>query len=63
LAKDPDSIVKKAALFSLSTLYPEESENRLMEAMADTDPNIRKWIKMTLEEIGNRPLKKRIISQ
>lgn len=62
LAKDPDSIVKKAALFSLTALYPEESENRLMEAMADSDPHLRKWIKMTLEELGDRPLKKRITS-
>jgi HEAT repeat protein len=62
LARDPDSIVKKAALFSLTALYPEESENRLMEAMADSDPALRKWIKMTLEEMGGRPLKKRIAS-
>lgn len=62
LAKDPDSIVRKAALFSLSTLYPEESGNRLIEAMADSDPNLRQWVKMTLEEIGARPLKKRITS-
>jgi len=62
LARDPDSVVKKAALFSLTTIYPEESENRLMEAMADSDPNLRKWIKMTLEEMGDRPLKKRITS-
>jgi len=31
-------MVRKAALSSLATLYPEESQNRLMEAMADSDP-------------------------
>jgi len=50
LSKDQDARVRKAALFSLITLYPEESEGRLMEAMADPEPSLRKWAKRILEK-------------
>jgi len=59
LSRDQDAVVRKAALFSLSVLYPDESENRLMEAMTDSDPGLRRWARMTLEEIAARPLKRR----
>jgi HEAT repeat protein len=59
LSRDQDAVVRKAALFSLSVLYPDESENRLIEAMTDSDPNLRIWAKMTLEKIVARPLKRR----
>ena len=35
LSRDPDAKVRKAALFSLVSLYPEESEDRLLKAMTD----------------------------
>jgi HEAT repeat protein len=60
MSKDQDSMVRKAALFSLVTLYPDESENRLMEVMADSDPSLRVWAKMTLEKIAARPLKMKL---
>ena len=59
LSKDRDSGVRKAALFSLTTLYPEESEKRLLETMTDSDPELRKWARITLERIAARPLKGR----
>ena len=62
LSRDQDPMVRRAALFSLATLYPDESENRLMEAMTDSDPGLRKWAKMTLEKIVARPLKRRTAS-
>jgi HEAT repeat protein len=64
MSRDPDSMVRKAALFSLTSLYPDESQNRLMEVMADPDPDmgLRKWAKVTLERIAARPLKKRTAS-
>jgi len=37
LSRDQDPMVRKAALFSLATLYPDESETCLMEAMTDPD--------------------------
>lgn len=57
LCKDQDAGVRKAALFSLTILYPEESENRLVEAMTDPDPDIRKWTRRTLERMAERPRK------
>lgn len=57
LCKDEDAGVRKAALFSLTTLYPEESEDRLLGAMADSDPDIRKWARGTLEKMAARPRK------
>jgi HEAT repeat protein len=62
MSRDQDSMVRRAALFSLTTLYPEESENRLMEAMTDSDPDLRKWAKMTLEKIVTLPLKRKMAS-
>jgi HEAT repeat protein len=59
LSKDVDSMVRRAALFSLATLYPDESENLLIEAMSDPDPEIRKWAKTTLEKVLSRPYKRR----
>jgi HEAT repeat protein len=57
LCKDADAGVRKAALFSLTTLYPEECENRLLEAMTDSNPDIRKWAKGTLEKMAAKPRK------
>jgi len=57
LCKDADAGVRKAALFSLTTLYPEECENRLVEAMTDSDPDIRKWARGTLERMAAKPRK------
>jgi len=60
MSRDPDPKVRKAALFSLVTLYPEESENRLVEAMTDTDPNLRHWARGALEKMMERPFKVRM---
>jgi HEAT repeat protein len=57
LCKDADAGVRKAALFSLTTLYPEECENRLVGAMTDSDPEIRKWARGTLERMAAKPRK------
>ncbi|MDO9350714.1 MAG: HEAT repeat domain-containing protein [Deltaproteobacteria bacterium] len=58
MSKDEDSKVRKAALFSLVTLYPEEGEQRLMEAMTDADPDIRKWARDQLNRMLERPTTK-----
>lgn len=58
-SRDQDAVVRRAALFSLSALYPDESENRLIEALTDSDPGLRKWARMNLEKIVARPLKRR----
>jgi HEAT repeat protein len=55
LSKDPDAKVRKAALFSLVTLYPEESEEQLMRAMTDSEPHLRKWAKRALEKMAEKP--------
>jgi HEAT repeat protein len=57
LSRDVHSMVRRAALFSLATLYPDESENLLIEAMTDPDLELRKWAKTTLEKILTRPSK------
>jgi len=62
LSRDRDPMVRRAALFSLTTVYPDESENRLMEAMTDSDEGLRKWAKMTLEKRVARPLKRKTVS-
>ena len=59
LSRDGHSMVRKAALFSLATLYPDESENLFVEAMTDADPEIRRWAKTTLEKILARPVKEK----
>ncbi len=59
LSKDQAPMVRRAALFSLVTLYPEEGEDRLMEAMTDPDRSLREWAKTTLEKMVNSPLKKK----
>jgi HEAT repeat protein len=56
LSKDSVVKVRKAALFSLIALYPEESEERLMKAMGDPDPNLRKWAKRALEKRIENPI-------
>ena len=56
LSKDPDAKVRKAAFFSLVTLYPEESEDRLVKAMADPDPPLRKWAMRALERMTEKPM-------
>ncbi|MBS3905507.1 MAG: HEAT repeat domain-containing protein [Syntrophaceae bacterium] len=58
MSKDQDSMVRKAAIFSLVTLYPEEGEQRLMEAMTDADPDIRKWARDQLNRKIERPATK-----
>ncbi len=57
MSKDEDSGVRKAALLSLITLYPHEGENRLLEAMTDSDPSLRKWARDALEKRLARPLR------
>ena len=57
LSRDVHSMVRRAALFSLATLYPDESENLLIEAMTDPDPELRKWAKTILEKILTSPSK------
>jgi len=57
LSRDVHSMVRRAALFSIATLYPDESEDLLIEAMTDPDPELRKWAKTTLEKILTRPFK------
>jgi HEAT repeat protein len=59
LSKDPDAKVRKAALFSLLSLYPEESEDRLLKAMTDPDPDLRRWAKRTLEKMAVAPIIRR----
>jgi len=58
MSKDNDVKVRKAALFSLVTLYPEEGEKQLMEAMTDSDPDIRKWARDHLNRMLERPATK-----
>lgn len=58
MTKDEHSMVRKSALFSLVTLYPEEGEDRLMEAMTDSDPDIRKWARDQLYRRLQRPVTK-----
>jgi HEAT repeat protein len=55
MSKDKDVKVRKAALFSLVTLYHEEGEKQLMEAMTDSDPDIRKWARDHLNRMLERP--------
>jgi HEAT repeat protein len=62
LSRDEDSMVRRAALFSLAILYPDESENRFMEALTDSDPALRKWAKVILEKIAERPVKGKTVS-
>ena len=58
LSRDQDSMVRRAALFSLVTLYPDESQSRLMEAMADSDPDLRKWARNILDKMMARPFRR-----
>jgi HEAT repeat protein len=60
MSKDRDLKVRKSALFSLLTLYPEEGEEGLVEAMTDKDPDLRKWAKDTLGKMAEKPLKSRM---
>ena len=55
MSKDADARVRKSALFSLMTLYPEESKDRLLEAMNDSDPELRRWAQKALEKAVARP--------
>lgn len=59
MSKDQDARVRKAALFSMFTLYPEEGEDRLVEAMTDSAPDLRKWAGDMLDKVMARPLKER----
>jgi hypothetical protein len=60
LSKDPEAKVRRAALFSLMALYPEESEERLINAMGDPDLNLRKWAKRSLEKRIENPASDRM---
>jgi len=55
LARDPVAQVRKAALHSLVTLFPEDSEDRLLKATEDKDPDLRRWARKTLERIAESP--------
>ena len=59
LSRDHDPMVRRAALFSLTTVYPDESEDRLIEALTDSDEGLREWVKITLEKIAASPLKRK----
>jgi len=59
LSRDHDPMVRRAALFSLTTVYPEESEDRLIEALTDSDKGLRDWAKIILEKIAASPLKRK----
>lgn len=56
LSRDPDAKVRKAALSSLLALYPEESEDRLIKALTDSEPYLRKWAKRVLENMAEKPI-------
>ena len=59
LSRDHDPMVRRAALFSLTTVYPDESEDRLIEALTDSDESLRGWVKAILEKIAASPLKRK----
>jgi HEAT repeat protein len=59
LSRDRSPMVRRAALFSLTTVYPDESEDRLIEAMTDLDQGLRQWVKMTLEKMVAKPGKRK----
>jgi len=61
-SKDGNPGVRKAALISLSSLYPEESEERLIKALTDPDPDIRDWSKRSLEKTLKEPETKAVRS-
>lgn len=50
MAKDPEAKVRKAALISLLTLYPEEGKDWLFQAYRDEEEEIRIWAKKALEK-------------
>lgn len=54
LSKDPHAKVRQAALLSLMTLYPAESQDRLLETMNDPDVDLRTWAKDVLERSVRR---------
>lgn len=58
LSKDKDPNVRKAALFSLLTQYPEESEEKILSAINDPDPQIRILAKEMMEKIIKTPIQK-----
>jgi HEAT repeat protein len=53
LARDPESRVRGEAAFSLGQLGGPQALVRLIEAMADSDPNIRNWAAIALGDIGD----------
>ncbi len=54
LSKDPHAKVRKAALLSLMTLYPEEGEDRLLDAINEPDGDVRRWATEILERSVTR---------
>ena len=63
MSKDQDPQVRKAALLSMVSLYPQEGENRLLEALSDPAPEVRKWVQGTLEKLMDRPPKRAVSSK
>jgi len=59
LSRDHDPMVRRAALFSLTTVYPDESIDRLIEALTDSEEGLREWARITLEKIAASPLKRK----
>lgn len=58
LSKDKDPKVRKSALFSLITQYPEECEERILKALYDPDPGLKGWVKEMIEKLIAKPIKK-----
>jgi len=59
MSKDKDPKVRKAALFSLITIYPDEGEQRLIEATVDPSPEIREWARERLDKILLKPMRRK----
>lgn len=55
MIKDKDSMVRKAALSSLLILYPEEGKAQMLEAMNDSNQEIRAWVKVQLNRMLQKP--------
>jgi HEAT repeat protein len=59
LSRDSDPMVRRAALFSLMTIYPDESQDRLIDALTDSDESLREWVKIILEKMAASPPKRK----
>ncbi len=54
LSKDPHAKVRKAALISMMALYPQEGEERLLDAINEPDGDLRRWAREVLEKAVTR---------